>query len=58
MAIGFGVLKLPPNDFWHMTPVELDAALRGLFGDQIPGEHPDRMALDALIDEFPDIERN
>ena len=29
MAAGLGTLRLPPRDFWAMTPRELDAALRG-----------------------------
>ena len=32
MAAGLGLLRLPPADFWSMTPRELEAALRGLLG--------------------------
>ena len=33
MAIGLGVLGFAPAVFWALTPKELDAALRGRFGD-------------------------
>jgi uncharacterized phage protein (TIGR02216 family) len=32
MAMGLGLLGLAPGAFWAMTPVELDAAIRGRFG--------------------------
>jgi uncharacterized phage protein (TIGR02216 family) len=32
MAAGLGVLRLPPDAFWRMTPRELAAALDGLAG--------------------------
>lgn len=53
-AIGFGlgVLRLPPEQFWRMTPRELAyavAAMRGL------GHEPmDRAAFDDLMQKFPD----
>ncbi len=56
MAAGLGVLNLAPRDFWSMTPIELDAALRGAFGGELTGTHPDRAALDGLIHDYPDIE--
>jgi len=52
LAFGFGVLRLAPGQFWRMTPRELAAAIRGLFGES---EAPfDRAALDELLDRYPD----
>ena len=53
-AIGFGlgVLKLPPESFWRMTPRELAAAIhavRGRAGAALPRE-----GLDDLMRRFPD----
>ena len=53
-AIGFGlgVLKLPPEAFWRMTPRELaaaTAAVRGRTGAALP-----RAGLDELMRRFPD----
>lgn len=52
MAIGLGVLRLPPGQFWTMTPREFAAALRGLSGD--PASPFDRTAFDELLARFPD----
>jgi uncharacterized phage protein (TIGR02216 family) len=51
LAVGLGVLRLPPEQFWRMTPRELAATLRGLYGDTTP---LDRATLDALAARFPD----
>ncbi|MEO9611726.1 MAG: rcc01693 family protein [Nitratireductor sp.] len=52
MAIGFGVLRLSPAQFWAMTPKEFACAsglvVRGA------GAVPDRAALEALMTRFPD----
>jgi uncharacterized phage protein (TIGR02216 family) len=56
LAIGLGVLRLSPEQFWNMTPREFAAALRGLHGD--PAAPLDRAALDALIARFPDRGRS
>lgn len=53
-AIGFGlgVLRLPPDQFWRMTPRELAYAVAAVRG---PATAPmDRTALDALMQAFPD----
>jgi uncharacterized phage protein (TIGR02216 family) len=52
LAIGLGVLRLPPEQFWKMTPRELAAALRGLYGE--PAAPLDRASFDALVARFPD----
>ena len=39
MAMGLGVLGLAPGAFWAMTPTELEAAIRGRFG-QVGCEAP------------------
>jgi uncharacterized phage protein (TIGR02216 family) len=52
LAIGFGVLRLSPDHFWRMTPRELAAAMRGLFGE--PERSLDRDAFDQLVRRYPD----
>lgn len=51
LAVGLGVLRLSPEQFWRMTPREFAAALRGLYGDATP---LDRATFDALRKRFPD----
>jgi len=55
LAIGLGVLRLPPEQFWRMTPRELAAALRGLYGE--PAAPIDRGSFEALARRFPDVAR-
>lgn len=52
MAFGLGVLRLAPEDFWSMTPRELQAAAEGVYG-RAAGP-PSRATLDALMRDFPD----
>ena len=52
LAVGLGVLRLPPEQFWRMTPRELAAALRGLYGDA--AAPLDRATFDELRSRFPD----
>jgi len=52
LAIGLGVLRLPPEQFWKMTPREFAAALRGLYGD--PQTPLDRKTLEKLAARYPD----
>ena len=53
-AIGFGlgVLRLPPAQFWAMTPRELTYAIKAVRGPQLAPM--DRAALDDLMTQFPD----
>jgi len=53
-AIGFGlgVLRLPPAQFWAMTPRELAFAIRAVRGTA--PEPINRAALDELMKQFPD----
>jgi uncharacterized phage protein (TIGR02216 family) len=55
-AIGFGlgVLRLPPREFWAMTPRELSLAHGAVFGRR-SGPLP-RAALETLMAAFPDME--
>ncbi len=53
MAIGLGVLRLSPRDFWAMTPIELGRAINGLTGGT-PMRPMTRAGLQALIARFPD----
>jgi uncharacterized phage protein (TIGR02216 family) len=54
MAIGLGLLRLPPAHFWSMTPSELDAALTGLLGPACADGPLPRDTLAALMRRFPD----
>ena len=51
MGFGLGVLRLPPDQFWRMTPRELAQAVIAVRGDAMPMA---RGALDALMQQFPD----
>lgn len=51
MAFGFGRLRLSPDAFWAMTPLELAAAAGP---GRSAAEAPDRSALTALMARFPD----
>jgi uncharacterized phage protein (TIGR02216 family) len=52
-AIGFGlgVLRLPPEQFWRMTPRELSYAIEAATGRTAP---LDRGALGELMKRYPD----
>lgn len=52
-AIGFGigVLRLPPHDFWRMTPRELACAIEAVTGRRAP---LDRDGFSNLMKRFPD----
>jgi len=58
MAAGLGLLRLEPRAFWALTPRELDAALRGLFGPERTSSAPSRGELAALMRRFPDPSRS
>ena len=53
MEAGLGVLRLSPQVFWAMTPRELDAALKGAFG-QASSQAMGRADLSALMAAYPD----
>jgi uncharacterized phage protein (TIGR02216 family) len=54
MAVGLGLLGLAPGAFWSMTPAELEAAIRGRFGN-VAFETPlSRNDLSDLMRRFPD----
>ena len=57
-AIGFalGVLRLPPDSFWRMTPRELAHAIRAVAG--APPSSPTRAEVEALLRRFPDTPRS
>lgn len=52
MAIGFGVLRLSPRDFWAMTPREFERAAGAVLPRR--GRAPSRGELAALMSAFPD----
>jgi len=52
MSFGLGVLRLPPDAFWKMSPRELASAWGALVGDH---RGPlDRPGLETLMERFPD----
>jgi uncharacterized phage protein (TIGR02216 family) len=55
-AIGFGlgVLRIPPREFWAMTPRELALAIRAVKEPAVAA--PDRIALESLMTRFPDAQ--
>jgi len=53
MAVGLGALRLAPDVFWAMTPVELAAALEGAGLVRRPSAPSRRTVLD-LMARFPD----
>ena len=59
MRLGLGTLRLPPELFWAMTPVELQRALEGagVLARGGGGAWMSRGALEALMARFPDADR-
>ena len=55
MRLGLGALRLPPDQFWAMTPLELCRALEGAGLRPIRGSALDRSALERLMAAFPDV---
>ena len=56
IALGLGLLRLSPRDFWAMTPRELSHVLGVLGGGGAEASPPTRSALHALMRMFPDKE--
>lgn len=52
MRFGLGVLRLPPRDFWAMSPRELASAWGALVGERTGPLSRDE--LDRLMEQFPD----
>ena len=55
MAIGLGILRLPPETFWCMTLPELSAAASAFTKAESAMTRP---ILDALAARFPDEARS
>jgi len=53
MRFGLGVLRLPPDAFWRMTPRELARAIEAMTG-RAGGEGLNHAGLAALMARFPD----
>jgi uncharacterized phage protein (TIGR02216 family) len=53
--MGLGVLRLPPDAFWRMTPRELALAIEAVTGRSAP---LGRATLDALMKRYPDGRRS
>ena len=56
MRLGLGVLRLPPEAFWAMTPVEFRLALEGAGVLRPEGAGLGRAGLERLMAAFPDKE--
>lgn len=54
MRLGLGVLRLAPDVFWGMTPIELLRALEGAGAVPVGGAGLRRAGLERLMAEFPD----
>ena len=54
MAVGFGLLRLSPKDFWSMTPREFEWAMS--FHRRASDNGPGRGDLAALMSVFPDTD--
>jgi uncharacterized phage protein (TIGR02216 family) len=52
LALAYGVMRLPPDVFWAMTPREFDAAARPFL--PTPAASTGRTELDALMRAHPD----
>ncbi len=59
MRLGLGTLRLPPEVFWTMTPVELQRALEGagILAIGGAGSWMERAALEGLMERFPDNDK-
>jgi len=57
MALGLGVLRLAPGEFWSMSLPELNAAITGLTGAALADAPPTRDDFGALMQRFPDTEK-
>jgi uncharacterized phage protein (TIGR02216 family) len=59
MRLGLGSLRLPPDVFWAMTPVELQRALEGagILAVGGAGSWMERAALEGLMARFPDNDK-
>lgn len=53
MRVGFGLLRLAPDVFWAMTPIEFERAVAALA--HRPDAPPHRADLAALMRAFPDM---
>lgn len=54
MRLGMGVLRLPPDVFWAMTPREFESAVRGAFGELACELGASRPVLEDLMLRYPD----
>ena len=52
MAMGFGLLRLSPGEFWSMTPREMERAMSVLGGGRAGA--PERSDLVGMMKRFPD----
>ncbi|HUF56383.1 MAG TPA: rcc01693 family protein [Thermohalobaculum sp.] len=56
MRVGLGLMRMPPEVFWGMTPREISRALEGAGLAPVGAAALRRGDLDALIARFPDTE--
>lgn len=55
MSFGFGILRLSADDFWRLTPRELNAAFEAVYGAQ--NKIMDQPQLHRLMQLFPDVHK-
>jgi uncharacterized phage protein (TIGR02216 family) len=55
MRLGLGVLRLEPDAFWGMTPIELLRALEGSGVVPVGGTGLRRSGLERLMAAYPDV---
>jgi uncharacterized phage protein (TIGR02216 family) len=51
IGVGLGMLRLPPEQFWRMTPRELTYAIEAVTGRAAP---LDRRTFTELMERYPD----
>lgn len=56
MMLAFGQIRLAPQDFWRMSPCELQAAIDGFSGGLLMDAAPvlNRAEFGVLHDQYPD----
>jgi uncharacterized phage protein (TIGR02216 family) len=54
MAFGLGILRVSPQQFWSMTPRELEAAACGVYGLPASFSPLARRDLSSLMQQYPD----
>lgn len=56
MMLAFGQIRLAPQNFWRMSPCEMQAAIDGFYGCSVMEAAPvlSRLEFGILYDQYPD----